>query len=152
MRPHIKYLKKLGACSVAVDWAKQYDSLQEAWDVCECGDWMLWLKGAQPDCPRQELVLAACECARLALPYVPDGETRPLAAIETAEDWARGGKSTLKQVRNAANAAYAATAAANAAFAAFAAANASYAVHGKTPRECADIARKYWPEITMPEN
>ena len=152
MRPHIKYLKKLGACSVAVDWAKQYDSLQEAWDVCECGDWMLWLKGAQPDCPRQELVLAACECARLVLPYVPDGETRPLAAIETAEDWARGGKSTLEQVRNAANAAYAATAAANAAFAAFAAANASYAVHGKTPRECADIARKYWPEITMPEN
>ena len=152
MRPHIKYLKKLGACSVAVDWAKQYDSLQEAWDVCERGDWMLWLKGAQPDCPRQELVLAACECARLALPYVPDGETRPLAAIETAEDWARGGKSTLEQVRNAANAAYAATAAANAAFAAFAAANASYAVHGKTPRECADIARKYWPEITMPEN
>ena len=39
---------------------------------------------------RRPLVLAACDCARLALPCVPKGETRLLAALEAAERWARG--------------------------------------------------------------
>jgi hypothetical protein len=93
---------------------------------------------------RRPLVLAACECARLALPYVPNGETRPLAAIKAAERWAHGKgifqrwfmrvpwqSVTLEQVQRAADdAAHAASAADpaadTAAYAAYYAAHAAY--------------------------
>jgi hypothetical protein len=38
----------------------------------------------------KKLVLAACRCARLALPFVRVGEDRPRLAIEAAEAWTRG--------------------------------------------------------------
>ena len=43
MKKHIKYLKSSGACKEAIDYADQYDYLQEAWDNCERGEWMMWL-------------------------------------------------------------------------------------------------------------
>ena len=36
-------LCRLGACPEAVEWAKPYATLQQAWDACERPDWMLWL-------------------------------------------------------------------------------------------------------------
>ena len=116
------------ACKKAVIWARTQESTQQAWDACERGDWMLWLL-ARWNADRKKLVLAACECARLALKYVPKGEKRPLRAIETTERWAKG-QATLKEVKSAAAAAYAAYAAylvtpayiAYAAYAAYAAA------------------------------
>ena len=83
-------------------------SLREMWATCERGDWLLWLsvhmigKDAWPT--HQQVVLAACQCARLALKQVKSGETRPLNAIVTAEAWARG-EATLEQVRVAGQAA-----------------------------------------------
>src|SRR3990170_3168726 len=69
-----KQLETLRACKEAVVWASQYPSLAEAWAVCERGDWMLWLVArTMGNKLRSTLVLAACECARLALPYVADG-------------------------------------------------------------------------------
>jgi hypothetical protein len=122
-RKDVRLLKRLGACEDAVKFLKQHESLAEAWAGCERGDWMLWLigklSGESGSDERKRLVLAACECARLALPFVQKGETRPLTAIETAEKWARGEEGiTLEQVRAAADAAYAAHAAAYAAYAA----------------------------------
>ncbi len=74
MKKHIKYLKKLSACRGAVEWAEQFNTIQEVWDNCERGDWMLWLLGEQSGKPesksRKKLVLTACKCARLALKYV----------------------------------------------------------------------------------
>jgi hypothetical protein len=113
-------LKKHMACSEAIEWAEPYTTLAEAWEACQRGDWMLWLAAKAKLCTRQQLVLAACECARLALRHVPAGEGRPLAAIETAEAWARG-EAKLEQVRSAA------AAAAYAAYAAYAAAAADAA-------------------------
>ena len=110
MKSWLKPFKKLRACQEAIDWAEQYDSLDKAWLKCEQGDWMLWLVGKLSGDPasvaRRTLTLAACECARLALPYAKEGENRSLVAIETAEQWA-GGKNgvTLDDVRNAAHAA-----------------------------------------------
>jgi len=132
MKNHIVYLKKLEACKEAVEWAKQFTTLQEAWDVCERGDWMLWLLGKKSGKPesksRKKLVLAACKCARLSLKYVKKGEPRPLKAIQTAEMWANGDISvSLQDVRNAADAAYAVDAAYAAYAAADAAAYAAYA-------------------------
>ena len=76
-------LQAIGACADAVTWAKEQPSFTEAWAACERGDWMLWLAGKmrdKPDWPtRQQLVLAACDCAELSLKYVPKGEDRPLA-------------------------------------------------------------------------
>lgn len=102
-------LSALDACEEAVEWAQQFDIPEAAWLACERGDWMLWLLGKLSDPPesnsRKCLVLTACECARLALPYVSAGEERPRIAIETAEAWARGKPSRmLKQVRAASDA------------------------------------------------
>jgi hypothetical protein len=107
---------------------------------------MLWLAAKANLCSRQELVLAACECARLSLDKVTPGDDRPRIAIETAEKWARG-EATLEQVRSAAYAAYAAADAADAAAdaAAYAAADAdAYAAYAAISRskECADIVRR----------
>ena len=123
MKNHITYLENLDACSEAVKWAKDYPTLQQAWNNCDRGDWMLWLVGKQSGPPetksRKKLVLAACKCARLSLKHVPKGERRPIKAIQTAEKWANGDSSiTLQDVRNASDAAYASDAADDAAYAA----------------------------------
>ena len=81
---------------------------------------------------RKPLVLAACKCARLALPHVHTGEPRPRVAIETAEQWAEGKanvppREVLKAAREAR---VAADAVARASFhAAHAAFHVAHAVH-----------------------
>src|SRR3990167_9889790 len=126
------------ACSNALSWARGQASAAVAWKSCKRGDWMLWLVGflsGEPESDsRKRLVLAACECARLALPHVRKGEDRPRIAIETAEQWARGEDGvTLSQVRRAADdaAAYA--------YAAYA------AKRNSVLAQCADIVRKHYP-------
>ena len=152
-------LKRLGACGDAVQWAKG-KSLKEVWATCARGDWMLWLCGRMDGklgwATRQELVLAACDCAELALPgfekEYPD-DKRPRTAIETARKWANG-EATREEVRTAADAA---AYAAHAAYAADAAAHAADAAAYAAPHAaaktntlitCADICRKrlYIPE------
>jgi hypothetical protein len=173
---NVQKLTKLGACHEAVEWARTQPDWETLWNNCERGDWMLWLLGKLAGGPRSKsrklLVLAACDCAELALKYVPLGEDRPKEAIETARKWARG-EATIAQVRktadavaaatayavNAAKAAYAVNAAkaayavnaATAAYAAYWAAYAAYWVTAKatakkeTLKKCADIVRKHYP-------
>ena len=135
-------LKSLNACDEGCEWAGKYTNRSDAWAECPRGDWMLWLLGSLSGPPgsasRKKLALCACECARLSLRYVPATETRPLAAIETAEQWA-GGESgiTIDMVHAAASAAYAAYAA-YAAFAAFAAASAAASVDAADAADAAD--------------
>lgn len=173
-------LVALGACREAVAWAGQHDSLTAAWVACERGDWMLWLAGAVAGPPgddsRRPLALAACACARLALPRWETrypNDRRPRATGETIERWARGEGPTLAEVQTAAfDAAAAADAAADAyaaadavAYAAAAAiayaAAAAYAyaaaaaladtaadaaARTRVLRECADLVRQHYPE------
>ncbi len=157
-----KFLEKLNACDDAVKWASKQKNRQQAWDDCERGDWMLWyagkLSGEPESNKRRKLVLCACECARLALKYVPKGEKRPLKAIETAESWAREEGGGIEDVKYAARAAYAAAGAAAdaAAYAAYAAAYAAYVAayaadaaayaRNKTLLKCVDIVRKHYPK------
>jgi len=146
----IKTLKEMGACGNALAWCKGYESLAEAWADCQRGDWMLWLLGKLSDKPEsvshKKLVLVACQCARLALPYAKEGELRPLRAIEVTEAWARGEKGIRREdVRSAADAADAAYAAAAstysaAAYAADAAAHAAHGAHAASAAECAAAA------------
>ena len=81
-------LRRLGACEEAVAWAQNYTSLGLAWKACERGDWMLWLldRFSESQEQHQQIVLAACQCARLSLRFVPPDEKRPLRAIEAAEE------------------------------------------------------------------
>ena len=160
----IDKLNKLNACEGALEWLETQDSWEKAWRDCERGDWSIWLVGRLSGPPesksRKKLVYVACQCARLALPYVPKGEGRPLKAIETAEAYVKG-DATLDDVRTdaaaaadaayaaAADAAAAAAAAADAAYAADAAAAAAYAAYAKRKeilKQCADIVRQHYPK------
>lgn len=157
MKRHTLTLRKLNACDEAVEFASKYPTLQKAWDACERGDWLLWYAGIKAGKPesakRKKLVLCACECARLALPYTKD--PRVLKCIETAEAWANG-RATIEELREAryaaasasASAAAAADAAAAAAYVASASASAAaYAARAKTLAKCADIVRKHYPRV-----
>ena len=101
-----KKLEALGACREAVEWSAQYgDDFQRAWNECHRGDWMLWLAGRLAGEPgsdaRRPLVLAACECARLALPYVKEGELRPMRSglPRARADKLRGTSTTSERKR-----------------------------------------------------
>jgi hypothetical protein len=143
MKNQIKKLEKLDPCDDALVWVKEQEGRQQAWDDCERGDWMLWLLGKLCGDDRRELVLTACDCARLSLKYVERGGERPLRAIETVERWVNG-DGTIEEVRSAA---HAADAAADAASAAYAAAYAAYAADAAF-KQCADIVRKHYPKAT----
>ena len=114
---------------------------------------------------RRDLVLIACECARLSLKYVEYGRTQPIDAIETAEAWVRG-EATIEDVKKAAvKSAHLATYIAYSAFCetAYSAYNAAHTVYAddpldsaqraidsacfanrkKTLRKCEKIAKKY---------
>ena len=168
-------LRLLGACASAREWAED-KTASEIWTSCERGDWLLWWAARFAD--RADLhgrvVLAACDCAELALSLFEaryQGDRRPRTAIETARRWARGA-ATIEDVRSAAYAAHvaaadayavddaAADAAAEAAARAAAAADAADVAHATIAanaagvgaarlRQCADIVRKWIP--VMPE-
>lgn len=91
----IEELKNLDACIEGIDWASTQSSAQSMWDNCERGDWLLWLcgklSGNVGSDSRKKLVWTACQCARLALPYIISGNNVPMITIETAEIIVWGG-------------------------------------------------------------
>ena len=161
-----EHLISLGACPEALAWSDGMTA-EEAWRKCERGDWMIWyavmLSGKAGSDGRRKPVRCACECARLSLPHVREGEDLPREAIELAERWAEGdGGVSINDLCDAAEAANAAAHAANAAAhaayaAAYAASEASYAAAEAADEadaavancdllgECADIVRKHYP-------
>jgi hypothetical protein len=173
-----QFLTSRDACQPAMDWLGDRDSGQ-MWAECERPDWLLWWAGNTV--PRQELVLAACDCAETALRFVPQAENRPRLAIDTARRWARG-EATVEELEDARaavrTAAYAADAALGnnlfqespasravyAVLAANHAANAAY--HADEPFRAAyaalraanvtyatmcQLIRARWPECPLPE-
>src|ERR1700674_4673990 len=95
LQTFLQHLVAIGASKEILDWvraASVADPLQPAesiYNSCERGDWLLEL-AAQANVDLRTIVLACCAAARTALQYVPEGERRPLVAIETAERWAQG--------------------------------------------------------------
>lgn len=119
-------------------------SFQQMWTTCDRGDWLLWFCThmiGQPGWPtHQQVVLASCKCARLALRYIKPGQGRPLTAIETAEAWARG-EATSEQVRDAGRAADYIDHDNTAYSAAQAAHSAAWAVYAKEDGACFRLAQ-----------
>jgi hypothetical protein len=160
----LSMLDKYGACRDARAWAAGRAATEDSWLACERGDWLLWI-AARLGVDRRLVVLAACDCARLSLHWIPDGEHRPRLAVEAAERWARG-EAEIEEVRAAA---YAAACAADAAAAADACAYAAYAAdacayaadaacvaaaadaRAATLRTCADLVRARIPWAVMAE-
>ena len=134
---HVDRLRALGACLEAIKWASTQPDAKAAWNACEKPYWLLWL-APRIGATHQQIVLAACACARTELKYIPEEEERPLMAIEAAEAWARG-EVSIEEVRIAARAALAAYAAASAVDAANSAARAAYAA-ARAARAALDAA------------
>ena len=137
----VEELEKLKPCRTALIWAKDYDSLQSAWDACPNGSWMLWLIGKKAagkvgSSERRKLVLCAVDCARTAWQWMPDEGKR---ALELTERYGNGDESvTLDMLRAAAVAASYAAYAASVVFAA-------HTSHAATLKVCSDIVRKHYP-------
>ena len=91
---------------------------EQFWETCPKGEWLLYWIVKEKSTDHKLIVHAACQCARLALPYCKDKQQRPLKAIETTEKWCRG-EATLEEVKQAENAAWNARSSAYAAAAAF---------------------------------
>ena len=128
-----KKLEALDACEEAIAYARSQPDLQTAWNDCTRPDWLLWLLYKTGTADAREIVLTACQIARSVLPH---GDSRPLAAIVLAEQWASGDTAISRDdLRAAAWAAYAA---------ACAAANAAARL-AERKAQC-DIIRKYFPK------
>ena len=102
-------LKKLAPCESGYKFAASKNSLIEAWNTCERGDWLLWF-AQKLGCPLQLLTLAKGRCAETVISLMCDKRSRK--AVEVAIDFGNGNASRI-ELYAAACAAY--DAAANAA-------------------------------------
>jgi hypothetical protein len=119
--------ESLGACQDAIEMAKEYKTLEEAWNAWPRGDHMLWIYRRAKNYDFQLLTLAKGHCAntvRHLMKY-----KRSTDAVDMAIKFGEG-NATLAEVNAAAAAAYAAYAAADDAYAAaYAAYDAAYAAY-----------------------
>lgn len=144
----------LGACQAALKWLEELDpstTVQQAWDSCSRPDWMFWLLGRIKEPNKVAIVRVACTIARTVLKHVPEGELRPLRAIEAAEAWAENpNKETAHSAYAAAHSASAAAdaaadAARGAAYSAYAAADAASAASAAAYAAACGIIRQHFP-------
>ncbi len=152
-RSEAMLLKRLGACDEATTWAKDVETLRQAWDTCHRADWMIWALRKIGLKDNRKYRLYACACVRES--PLADGQTlwalltdeRSQKVVEVAKRYAEGNATDeeLKVAAAAAAAAYAAYAAA--ADAAYAAATA--AAKKKARSWQADLLRQWisWDEI-----
>jgi hypothetical protein len=80
----------------------KFASFPQFWQECIVGQWLFCYATYDPSVSKQQIVKAACACARLTLYALPDNEPRPRIAIEVAEAWTDG-KATLEEVEVAAD-------------------------------------------------
>lgn len=136
-----KYLKKLGACKEARKWAASYSTLQEVWDACENGSWMLWLVakragGAAWSDERKPVLAAALDCAETVKHLWPEKSAARIAgAVDVLRQWIAGTASIerAKEAREKLKAA----------------ADAYAAARLQKLKECAAIVRAHFPVMEM---
>ena len=138
---NLKQLKQLAPCESGYKFAASKNSLIEAWETCERGDWMLWF-ASKLGCPLQLLTLAKGKSAETVIHLMRDDRSRN--AVKVAIDFGNG-VSTHEELDAAAAAANAAAEdACDYAFAAYAAAasNAAYAAYAAANAYAAEYAAK----------
>ena len=117
-------LKQLEPCENGYKFAQSKNSLIDAWNTCERGDWMLWF-AQKLNCPLQLLTLAKGRCAETVMHLMRDERSRK--AIKVAIDFGNGNASREELYAAAAAAYNAAAKATDYAAAEYAAKTASYA-------------------------
>lgn len=81
---HLDYLLDTDVDNSFIGWLTTHPGdWQEAWETYPGAGGLLWLADFLY-VGRDLIVLAACDCADLSQPYIPDGETRPWLAISMA--------------------------------------------------------------------
>ena len=103
-------LEELNACSNAIDWIAD-KSLEQAWNECERGDWLLWYSYRMMNEGKitlKQLIKAKVGCANLVRHLMKD--ERSINALGVLERFANG-EATRDELNTAASAAYAASAA-----------------------------------------
>jgi hypothetical protein len=109
---HLNWLQTNEACKESISWIQQNNiqSLEEAWNACERGDWLLWM-ATKLGIDERKLALCAALCAHTVIQYMQDSRSRN--AVRIAFLWGRG-KATDEELSSAGSAAWSAV------FAAFA--------------------------------
>jgi len=105
-------LIRLQACYEAMEWAGD-KTLQEIWETCERGDWMLWLLRRSDlfKTYHRKFTMAKWVCANQVRHLMTD--KRSLNALDVAYKYAIG-EASNEELETSANAAYVAAAAINA--------------------------------------
>ena len=117
----IAKLENLNACEDSIEWLSTQDNLQQAWEDCERGDWLLWL-AARLKINERKLFLAKGLVVEQVIHLMND--ERSIEAVKATIDYGRGkiSKDELSADDAATNvAAYANAAGAYSAYAAYAA-------------------------------
>jgi hypothetical protein len=96
-------LTELKACEDAIEWCKDYDDLQSAWDNCKRSDWMLWLLEKIDYKDDKALRLIVIDCARQVQRLMKD--VRSTNALDVAEKYVNG-KATDEELAAASDAAW----------------------------------------------
>ena len=127
-------LKEMNACDTAMEW-QEGKSLEEVWNTCHRGDWMLWLLRKSEPQDNRILYLVAGHCANTVRHLMKD--ERSIAGVDAAIAYGEG-RIDINQIRTAAAAAAAAYAAV-----AYAAAAADAAAYAAADAAAADAAAAY---------
>jgi hypothetical protein len=111
-KEHLEWLQANKVCRSSLLWIaeKNIQSLEEAWNICERGDWLLWM-ATKLNVDKRRLVLCAALCAHTVIQYMKDSRSRN--AVRIAFLWGRG-KTTYAQLEKAKTNALAAVIAARA--------------------------------------
>ena len=104
MKP-IELAERLSACPESMEFVSQFDTIEEAWNACLRGDWMLWV-AAKLHVDLQTLTLAKGLCANTARHLMKD--PRSMGAVDAAIAFGRGeiDRKVLDAAAHAAAAAY----------------------------------------------
>ena len=152
-----KFLIEKRACKDGMTFASKYESLREAWDNCNRGDWMCWY-AEKAGVDKRTLTLVAGLCAETVIHLMND--ERSINAVKSAIAYGKGEiiYEDLEAARSAAwsamSAAWAAARSAEAAAAAAlsVAAEAAWSAAARSAadankKQTAEICRKYLTDI-----
>ena len=103
-KEHLNWLQEYNACKESIKWIKQNNiqSLEEAWNICERGDWLLWM-ATRLSIDKRKLVLCAALYAHTIVQHMEDARSRD--AVRIVFLWGRG-KATDEQLSYARKAAW----------------------------------------------
>ena len=90
-------LEEWTACEDGIEYMASHATVQEAWQACQRGDWMMWW-AQHCGVEKKVLLFCAVKQARLAQHLMTD--QRSIKALDVAEAYAHG-QATLDELRRA---------------------------------------------------